>query len=123
MMITFYCKKVRMLVLLLHRQHQKVQIVLGSLQLSGVFSVTFCITECKSVVEGVEQLLKRSDALDLRSFLQKRKQNNENMVIKHAKVQLIRITQTSMYRIKRNKSFWPIILAISSTRSTQSSGN
>ena len=48
------------------------------------------LTECKSVVEGVELLLKESDAPDLRSFLPKRKQNNENMVTKHAKIQFIK---------------------------------
>ena len=92
MEITFYCEKVIMLVLLLHHQHQTVQIVLCKKWSRTPQIMVNCLPpNTKSVVEGVELLLKKSDAPDYWGhFLQKRKQSNENMVTKHAKIQLIK---------------------------------
>ena len=62
------------------------------------------LTECKSV-QGVELLLKESDAPDLRSFLPKRKQNNENMVTKHAKRQIIKESRDQREQDQTKKDF------------------
>ena len=51
------------------------------------------------------RMLKKYDALDLRSFLQKRKQNNENMVIKHTKIQLIKESPDQREQDKTKKEF------------------